>query len=131
MLFRSYSGAKYFVRAYTLAAAMELSEHNVFATAICPFSVQTPLLFRQEKFQEAAMMFSETPLTVEDVERGILKALRKKKLEVYLPLSRGVFARFIDLFPRVGPWISPFYVNRGKVAQSKMGARETAGAGKA
>lgn len=95
-----YSASKYAVRGFSLAAAQELRPRGVHVTVICPDAVRTPMLERQKDFEEAAMIFSAPRiLSVEDVERAVMRALVKKPLEVFIPRGRGCFARLADLFP--------------------------------
>jgi 3-oxoacyl-[acyl-carrier protein] reductase len=116
-----YSASKYAVRAYSLAAAEELRPFNVAVTAICPFSVRTPMFDRQTHNEQAAMMFSDRALTVDDIERAVLdKALSKRPLEIYLPLGKCLLARFADLFPRTARFIAPMYERSGKIMQKKL-----------
>lgn len=121
-----YSAAKFFVRSYSLSIAEELRPFNVHVTAICPFSVQTPLLERQEKRFEASMMFSAPALKVEDIEKAILqKALTHRPLEVWIPESRCYLARLIDFFPGLAKHLIPYYNAWGRKEQDKILSKET------
>ncbi len=91
-----YTASKFAVRGFSLAAALELREKNIFVTTICPDLVRTPMLGHQLSLpKESALSFSGSMrvLTVEDVEKAIQKAIRKKPLELTLPLTRGILAR--------------------------------------
>ncbi|HEY0975356.1 MAG TPA: SDR family oxidoreductase [Solimonas sp.] len=97
-----YSASKFAVRGFTLAAAFELREKNIKVTAVCPDAVQTPMLDIQVDREEAALTFSgsRSPLTVEDIGRAIFdRALTKAPLEIMLPTTRGVMAKFGSAFP--------------------------------
>lgn len=118
-----YSAAKYFVRSYSLAASYELRDHGIAVTAVCPFSVATPLLFRQEQNTEASMMFAYRALSVQDIERALNRALAKRPLEVWIPQPRAWLARVIDVFPRLATWFAPVYNARGRAAQEKLRER--------
>lgn len=106
-----YSASKFAVRAYSLAAAQELSGRGVAVTVVCPDAVRTPMLELQRDYEEAAMTFSgPRVLEADEVARAILDAVQRRPLEVYLPRHRGWLARAADLMPRaaltVGPWLS-------------------------
>lgn len=114
-----YSASKFAVRSFSLAAAFELRPHNVFVTAICPDGVKTPMLDVQQSHEESALTFSGPRiLTVQDIEYAILhRALHRKPLEIYIPLSRGFLARLGDLFPRLGFLLIPILSKRGRKRQ--------------
>lgn len=97
-----YSASKFAVRGFTLAAALELREHKIKVTAICPDAVQTPMLDLQVDREEAALTFSgnRRPLSVEDIARAVFdRALPFAPLEITLPTTRGIMAKFGSAFP--------------------------------
>lgn len=95
-----YSASKFAVRGFSLAAAMELAEHGINVTTICPDAVQTPMLDQQKDKEQAALTFSGSrALTTQEVVDAILEALKDKPLEVILPLMRGVVAKVANTFP--------------------------------
>ncbi|MEW6775853.1 MAG: SDR family oxidoreductase [Bdellovibrionota bacterium] len=117
-----YSGSKFAVRGFSLAAAQELRPHGVFVTTICPDAVQTPMLDLQRDYKEAAMTFSgPRALSVEEIADAILKALEEKPLEVRItpPRSgRAIAAQIVNAFPdlalRIGPLIQKQGLKRQK-----------------
>ncbi|XID75629.1 SDR family NAD(P)-dependent oxidoreductase [Alkanindiges sp. WGS2144] len=95
-----YSASKFAVRGYSLAAGMELAEHEISVTTICPDAVQTPMLDQQKGKEQAALTFSGSrALTTQEVVDAILEALEDKPLEVILPPMRGVVAKVANAFP--------------------------------
>ncbi len=91
-----YTASKFAVRGFSLAAALELREKNIFVTTICPDLVKTPMFDHQLTLpEEAALSFSGSTrvLSVADVELAIKKAMRKKPMEITLPASRGTLAK--------------------------------------
>lgn len=106
-----YSATKYACRAYSLAAALELRERNIFVTSISPDAVDTPLLDPQEGVDAAALLFSSRHLlTVEDIARVVLdQALRKRPMEVTIPRWRGWVARLTNIFPGLGFALAPLF----------------------
>jgi len=121
-----YSGTKYAVRSYSVTAALELRSKGVYVTAVCPASVQTPMLDNQLQNDAAAMFYSGAKiLTLDDIEHAIVhKALRKKPYEIHLPKSKALLARFVDLFPWSGPMFLPLYHWSGR---RRMQQRRTSG----
>lgn len=96
-----YSASKFAVRAYSLAAAMELKKYGIAVTTICPDAVQTPMLDQQKGKAQAALTFSgEKPLTTEAIIDTIInEVLPNRPMEVMLPLKRGIIAKTANLFP--------------------------------
>ncbi|MBI2432562.1 MAG: SDR family oxidoreductase [Candidatus Hydrogenedentes bacterium] len=120
-----YCASKYAVRGYSLAAAMELRPKGVYVTAICPSTVQTPMLDNQVNNDAAQMFFSgHSILTVKDIEDAVLvRALRHKPYEVHVPRLKTWIARTVDIFPPVGPFMAPLYQRSGRKRQ-EMRRRE-------
>jgi short-subunit dehydrogenase len=105
-----YSATKYAVRAYSLSAALEMRSKGVYVTAFCPATVQTPMLDNQVDVDAAEMFFSGLRiLTLEDIERAILRALRKKPYEMYIPWFKLRFFHIFENFPALSPLVEPFY----------------------
>lgn len=96
-----YSASKFAVRAYSLAAGMELASEGIAVTAICPDAVQTPMLDIQKGKPETALTFSgPRALTPDEVVDAIVDdALVNKPLEIMLPRWRGATAKAANLFP--------------------------------
>ncbi len=120
-----YAASKYAVRAFSLAAAQELRQHNVYVTVICPDAVRTPLLDPQRGIDAAAIVFSSpNMLTVDDVARAILeKAIPRKPMEVVIPAHRGWLAHLTNIFPQLAFTLGPFYRKRGAVRQTEFFAQ--------
>ncbi len=112
----TYCATKYAVRAYSVAAAYELKPKGVMVTAICPSSVETPMLDAQLDNDAAAMFYSGfNTLTLDDIERTIMKALKKRPYTLMIPFFKSIFlARPVDIFPSIGPWFTPLYMKSGK-----------------
>jgi 3-oxoacyl-[acyl-carrier protein] reductase len=106
-----YSATKYACRAYSLAAALELRERNIFVTTISPDAVDTPLLDPQEGVEAAALLFSSRHLlTVEEIARLVIDhALRHRPMEATIPRWRGWVARLTNIFPWLGFGLAPIF----------------------
>lgn len=106
-----YSASKYAVRAYSLAAGMELAKEGIAVTTLCPDAVQTPMLDQQKEKEQAALTFSgNRTLTVDEVVDAILgPVLAKRPFEMVLPASRGVVAKVANIFPQTtGNFVDTF-----------------------
>jgi len=116
-----YCASKYGVRAYSIAAAFELKPKGVQVTAICPSSIQTPMLDNQLDNDAAEMFFSGFRiLTLDEIESAIFdRALVKRPYEIHIPWAKAKLARFVDRFPWLGPHIAPLYQWSGRRRQAQ------------
>lgn len=116
----TYCATKYGVRAYSIAAAMELRAKGVYVTAVCPSSVQTPMLDNQLHNDAAEMFYSGMSiLTLKDIENALLnKVLVKHPYEIHIPWAKAKLARFVDLFPGLAPIFLPIYQRMGRKRQA-------------
>jgi 3-oxoacyl-[acyl-carrier protein] reductase len=114
-----YSGSKFGVRGFTIAAAQELRAHEVDVTVVMPDAVDTEMLEKQADYEEAAISFSGSdPLTVEDIEEAMFeRVLPDRPLEVALPATRGGIARLTNLVPQVLRLFDPLFRKLGLSGQ--------------
>lgn len=113
-----YAATKHAVRAFSLSAMLEMRSKGVYVTVICPSTVQTPMLDNQDQVDAAEMFFSGLKiLTVRDIERAVMRALRKRPYEVHLPWWRVRFVQLLGLFPWLGPLALPLYQRSGRRRQ--------------
>ena len=116
-----YSASKFAVRAYSLAAAMELQTYGISVSAVCPDAVQTPMLDIQLGKEETALTFSGTrALTTAEVVDAILESEKTKALEIMLPLARGVTAKAANLIPGVTAKVIGLFKSQGLKRQQKI-----------
>ncbi len=111
----AYTASKFGVRGFSIASGITLREHGVYVTVICPDLINTPMLKVQlERPEESALAFAASrPLEVEEVVQAILRAMRRKPLEVTLPPSRGLLAKIGSTLPALGPFIYRLLRARG------------------
>lgn len=116
-----YSASKYAVRSYSLAASIELAPYGIAVTTICPDAVQTPMLDQQKGKEQAALTFSgNRTLTVDEVVEAIMgTALKSKPMEIMLPQSRGVVAKFANIFPQTSGRFIDVFQKQGLKRQAK------------
>lgn len=117
-----YSASKYAVRAFSLAAAQELRPRGVYVSVVCPDAVRTPMLDLQLDYREAELTFSAPRvLSPDDVVRVLVDVvLPRRPLQVSIPRSRALLARFADLFPRTSLWLEPLIRRVGRARQARM-----------
>ena len=97
-----YTGAKYGVRGFTLSAALELKDHGVAVTLVCPDKVETGLFgFPNAHGPQAAIAWSgPDSISPDEVAHAIVRdVLRRRPLVYCIPRSRGFMARCSELVP--------------------------------
>ena len=120
-----YSASKFGVRGFTLSIAHELQAHNVAVTVVCPDLVDTPMLTLQLDYPEAALTFSGSRhLTVEEIGQLILKkGLKKRRLEIICPTSRGLAAKLASFQPNLTNWLFKTLTGKGLKRQQELKER--------
>lgn len=120
----TYCASKFACRAYSISAAYELRPKGVYVTAVCPITIQTPLLDNQLHNDAAEMFFSgRRILTLEDIEREIFDhVLVNRPYEVIIPRYKGWMAKFANWFPAVGPVMAAPYQSSGRKRQARRRA---------
>lgn len=122
-----YSATKHAVRAYSLAVAEEFRGYGISVTAVCPYTVATPMVDRQKNNDDADIMFSQRMLTVEDLEKAILgPVLSRRPLEYALPRFIGWQAKLVNLTPGVARWFTPLFRRLGAKRRERIVSGATA-----
>ncbi|HLA44347.1 MAG TPA: SDR family oxidoreductase [Aggregatilineales bacterium] len=120
----AYSASKHAVRGFSLAAVIEFKKYGIAVTTISPDAVQTPMLDLELQNDAAALTFSGFGiLSVEDVEKAVMKALRKKPLEMTIPRHRGWTAKIAGIFPGIGMLLEPILTRLGRRTQNRLRSR--------
>ena len=100
-----YSATKFGLRGVSLGAAVELRQHGVYVTVICPDLVDTALFHQHiadEDPEAVALIFSGSrALRTEEVSEAIFCAMRDRPLEIDLPFSRGLLSKLASAVPSV------------------------------
>lgn len=100
-----YCASKHAVRGFSLSIAHELIKQGVHVTVFCPDAVETPMLVQQEAHPEAAMTFGAgRALTLQEVKRALLRAIKDRPLEVVLDVprsGRAFGAKVANMFPKL------------------------------
>jgi 3-oxoacyl-[acyl-carrier protein] reductase len=109
-----YSATKYAVRGYSLSLHAELRRSPVGVAVVCTDSVDTPQHAYELLYDDAFLCFLGKPLKPEQVAKGILKAVRKKKPEVLVPTGMGILCRIGMAFPWFFFYLLPMLEKKGR-----------------
>ncbi len=126
--FALYSASKHAVRGFSIACALELREHGIAVTAVCPDAVQTSMLDAQLHEDAARLAFTgERPLSVDEVATLIVgRVLRERPLEALLSprgSGRGALSKFVALAPGVAALLEPVFSRVGRSMQDQRRRR--------
>ena len=91
----SYAAAKPALRAFHHAVAIEERDGATAFTIIHPSATEAPMLEQEAREEAAAMAFVRDPTDPAAVAGIVLKAIRARRLDVYVPANHG--RRFGDL----------------------------------
>ena len=97
-----YTASKFAIRGFSLAVAAELRDFGVNVSVICPDLVDTPMLDLQLGYPEEAKLTFSGPSKVlqpEDIVNVVLNLMKKPKLQVAVPETRGLLAKIAGAWP--------------------------------
>ncbi len=115
-----YSASKFAVRGFSIALGYELKNDNISVTVICPDAVNTPMLDLQIPYEEASLTFSGATLEPKDISVEIIKSFKSKKLEILIPVYRGIVAKLGNLFPSLAFFLINPLKKIGNSRQKKL-----------
>lgn len=96
----SYAAAKHALRAFHHGLALEERGGPVAFSIIHPSSTETPMLDKEAEDDAMALAFAGPSMTPEHVAEVILKAVKAKTVEVFMPPERGKVVRRVGTNPR-------------------------------
>ncbi|TVT31927.1 SDR family oxidoreductase [Amycolatopsis rhizosphaerae] len=99
----AYSAAKAGLRAYLAALSTELRGTGVAVSGIYPSAVDTPMLLHEATHDGSLLNFFGKVSTPDDVADVFERAVRKRRLEHFLPYSDSILCRILQSFP----WLVP------------------------
>jgi len=103
----TYSASKFGLRGFITAMGDELKPKGVSISGIYPTGVDTQMLRYEARNGGSPLNFVSAPQTVENVGNAVIKALKCKKLEYYIPYSESISARIIGAFPWMTSYLYP------------------------
>ena len=98
----SYSASKFGLRGFMASLSLELHQYGVGVGGVFPSAVDTPMLAAEMANPDGSplnFVGNAKPMTPDEVAAAVMKAMRKGKLETWLPTSDGFIAGLLMLFP--------------------------------
>ncbi len=96
----SYAAAKHALRAFHHGLMLEERHGPVAFTIVHPTATETPMLDQEAQDDAVAMAFAGPSVTAETVAEVILKAIRLRSVEIFMPPERGRVVRRVGTSPR-------------------------------
>ncbi len=96
----SYAAAKHALRAFHHGLMLEERHGPVAFTIVHPTATETPMLEQEAQDDAVAMAFAGPSVPAEAVAEVIMKAIRLRSVEVFMPPERGRVVRRVGTSPR-------------------------------
>ena len=119
-----YTASKFALRGLMLSLNMALKQHGIHVGCVCPSAVDTPMLQEEAISGGSALNFLQEPLKPDDVAKAVWKVIKKKKMEVCVPVHEGISCKLGGFLPSILPIVLPWLErigerNRFKYLQKK------------
>ncbi|PPJ24946.1 short-chain dehydrogenase [Nocardia nova] len=121
----TYSTAKAGLRAFLAAFHLEMRGTGVSISGVYPSAVDTPMLRHEAVHGGSLLNFVGTVSSVSDVADAVDKAIRTGRVEIHLPVSDGLTAKFLQFAPRLVPLLLPFANRIGEKGRKRYLSRTT------
>lgn len=112
-----YSASKFGLRGFALALSMELRPKRIYVSSIFPGAIETQMLHKEMKCGGSILNFCSPPLPTKTVCSTVLKAIRQKKLEYFLPKWSGWQIKPLMMQPALVRFLMPLLEKKGKKGQ--------------
>ncbi len=120
-----YSATKHAALAYSVGTGLDLRRQGskrVHVTAVCPDGIWTPMLHDKLDDPEAALSWSGTLLTPEQVAAVVVDVLQRPRPVVSVPRWRGGLVRLYAALPRVAGLVAPLVMAQARRKQARFAA---------
>ncbi|MEM8497608.1 MAG: SDR family oxidoreductase [Pseudomonadota bacterium] len=94
-----YSATKFAMRGFLSALHSEVKSAGVSVSGIYPSAVDTEMLRKEVENDGSPLNFVSSVASVKDVANTVQRAIKTKKLEVYVSRTDGFLSRVIGFFP--------------------------------
>lgn len=110
----TYSASKFGLRGFLTGIQAELKPLGVDVSGIYPSGVDTQMLRYEALNGGSDLNFLSPPLSVDEVGDAVIKVIKSKRLEVYLPYSESISSRLVACFPWLLRHLYPLLETLGK-----------------
>lgn len=126
----TYSASKFGLRTFTFALGEELAGSGIKVAAVSPGPIDTGFIMSNID-AVADITFSQPLSTADEVAQVILELCVNDKRERSMPPASGLLTTLSYLFPRLGRWLRPALLRKGRRVKqrlkSQMAAKAEAG----
>lgn len=119
-----YSASKFGLRGFLAGFHQEMTAHGVKVSGVYPAAVDTPMLHHEALHGGSVLNFVDKVMTPEAVAAATLRAIDSGKLEIYVPWSASILARFFGTFPWMIKPLLPLMEKIGEKGRIKFIARK-------
>jgi len=119
-----YSASKFGLRGFLAGFHQEMAAHGVKVSGVYPAAVDTPMLHHEALHGGSVLNFIDKVMTPEAVAAATLRAIDSGKLEIYVPYSASLLARFFGTFPWMIKPLLPLMEKIGEKGRLKFIARK-------
>lgn len=117
----TYSATKFGLRGFLMSFHSEMKPYGVYVSGIYPSGVDTAML-RMEALHPSgsALNFLSEPQKVETVAHKVIKAIKGKKVEYYVPFFDSLTTKFFGSFPSLSYRFLPIFEKIGEKGRKKF-----------
>lgn len=115
----TYSATKFGLRGFLMAIRDELKPLGIDVSGIYPSGVDTHMLRYEAQHEGSPLNFINTPQSVEIVGNTVVRALKSKRLEYYIPYSDSISSRLVSCFPWLIRYLTPLLEKIGERGRTK------------
>jgi short-subunit dehydrogenase len=108
-----YVASKFALRGLIQTLYLELKPFNIQITNVMPDAILTPMLKYTATQDASPLAFANYPLPASDVAEAIQLAMKKDKMEIYVPYFQGLLARIAQFFVGFIPFLWPKFEEKG------------------
>lgn len=118
----TYSASKFGLRAFTFALGEELTGSRIKVAAVSPGPINTGFIMSNID-AVADITFSQPLSTADEVAQVILDLCVNDKRERSMPPASGLLTTLSYLFPRLGVWLRPALLRKGRRVKQRLKSR--------
>lgn len=118
----TYSASKFGLRAFTFALGEELAGSGIKLAAVSPGPIDTGFIMSNID-AVADITFSQPLSTADEVAQVVMELCVNDERERSMPAASGWLTTLAYLFPRLGLWLRPALLRKGRRVKARLKAR--------